>query len=164
MERASIEDLYQRYGPAVFRRARTLLRDEQAAWDAVQEVFVRAMHKGAFFRSDAAPTTWLYRITTNYCLNLLRDSGRRQVMLREYARTAPLAGDERCEVPVMVREILGRLPTELCEIAVYCHVDRMSHDEIAAVVGLSPRTIRNRLKEFQLRAQAILGFSLEVAI
>ncbi len=158
-----IEDLYQRYGPALLRRARMLLNDEAAAWDAVQEVFVRALQTGSRFRHEASPMSWLYRITTNHCLNRLRDSGRRSHLLRAQlgGGGAPPAPDG--ELSIAVREVLCLLPREVSEIAVYSYVDRMGHDEIAALLGLSPRTIRNRLREFQTRAQAALGLNLEVA-
>jgi RNA polymerase sigma-70 factor, ECF subfamily len=157
-------DLYARHGAMVLRRARTLLGDEEAAWDALQEVFVRALRNRRAFRRESSPTTWLYRITTNYCFNLLRDAGRRDGKLRGLAPAA-LAGGDRSppDVRLAVSEILARLPDELCEIAVYHHVDRMSHDEIAAVMGVSRRTIGNRLKEFQRLAQAALGRSVELA-
>ena len=157
-------DLYARHGAMVLRRARTLLGDEEAAWDALQEVFVRALRNRRAFRRESSPTTWLYRITTNYCFNVLRDAGRRDSKLRGLAPPAPAAGDRSPpDVRLAVSEILARLPDELCEIAVYHHVDRMSHDEIAAVMGVSRRTIGNRLKEFQRLAQAALGRSVELA-
>lgn len=156
-------ELYARYGAMVLRRARTLLGDEEAAWDALQEVFVRALRTRGAFRHESSPTTWLYRITTNHCFNVLRDAGRRQEKLRGIAPEAPTAGDQRSpDVRLTVSAILARLPDELCEIAVYHHVDRMSHDEIARVMGVSRRTIGNRLKEFQQRARAALGRSIEL--
>jgi RNA polymerase sigma-70 factor (ECF subfamily) len=156
-------DLYARCGAMVLRRARTLLGDEEAAWDALQEVFVRALRTRRAFRHESSPTTWLYRITTNYCFNVLRDASRRQDKLGRIAPAAPIAGDRSApDIRLTVSAILARLPDELCEIAVYHHVDRMSHDEIAAVMGVSRRTIGNRLKEFQRRAQAALGRSIEL--
>ena len=156
-------DLYSRHGAMVLRRARTLLGDEEAAWDALQEVFVRALRNQRAFRHESSPTTWLYRITTNYCFNVLRDAGRRQDKLRDLVPAAPAAGpDSPPDVRLAVSEILARLPDDLCEIAVYHHVDHMSHDEIAAVMGVSRRTIGNRLKEFQRRAQAALGRSVQL--
>ena len=160
---AWIEDLYQRYGPALVRRARTLLGEEAAAWDAVHEVFVRALQQGSRFRHEASPMSWLYRITTNHCLNRLRDSGRRARLQREQLGNDMSATAPDGELSVAVREILRLLPREVSEIAIYSYVDRMSHDEIAALLGLSPRTIRNRLREFQTRAQSALGLTLEVA-
>jgi RNA polymerase sigma factor (sigma-70 family) len=157
-------DLYARHGAMVLRRARTLLGDEEAAWDALQEVFVRALRNRRAFRRESSPTTWLYRITTNYCFNLLRDAGRRDSKLRGLAPAALADGGRSPpDVRLAVSEILARLPDELCEIAVYHHVDRMSHDEIAAIMGVSRRTIGNRLKEFQRLAQAALGRSVELA-
>lgn len=156
-------DLYARCGAMVLRRARTLLGDEEAAWDAVQEVFMRAMRSRDAFRRESSPTTWLYRITTNYCFNVLRDAGRREDKLRSSVPAATAADEQSPpDVRLAISEILARVPDELCEIAVYHHVDRMSHDEIAAVMGVSRRTIGNRLKEFQRRAQAVLGHSVEL--
>jgi hypothetical protein len=61
------EALYRRFGAFVLRRARVLLGEDEAAEDALQEVFVRVLCHHDGFRSEAAPVTWLYRITTNYC-------------------------------------------------------------------------------------------------
>ena len=78
MDASAIEALYRQYGSLVLGRARRLLGNDQAADDALQEVFVRVVRGYDAFRRDASPVTWLYRITTNYCLNLLRDSARRE--------------------------------------------------------------------------------------
>ena len=158
-------DLYAQYGPMVLRRARILLGNEAAAWDALQEVFVRALKNRRAFRNESSPTTWLYRITTNYCFNQLRDAGRRQDKLRQLRPEARQAGDvELPDLRLTIGEILTRIPARLCEIAIYHHVDRMSHEEIAAVMSMSRRTVGNRLKEFQRRAQAALGRSVEILV
>src|SRR5262245_61025598 len=108
----------------VHRRARKLLGDEQAAWDALQEVFVRALRGQAAFREDASPMTWLYRITTNYCFNLLRDAGLRTAKLRHHASARPPQLDTNDpELRVALTQLLDRLPAELCEIAVYYYLD-----------------------------------------
>src|SRR5438874_384381 len=61
--------LYGLYGPMVLRRARAMLGDDHAAHDAAQEIFERALRAWSEFRADASPVTWLYRATTNHCLN-----------------------------------------------------------------------------------------------
>jgi RNA polymerase sigma-70 factor (ECF subfamily) len=159
----TIEMLYQRYGPLVHRRARAMLGDEQAAWDALQEVFVRALKGRDAFRHEASPTTWLYRITTNYCLNVLRDETRRRDKLRQRAAATPVASAVEPELRLTLLRLSHELPAESCEIAVYSHVDRMSHDEIAAIMNVSPRTVGNRLKEFAARARDFLAPPAEVA-
>jgi RNA polymerase sigma-70 factor (ECF subfamily) len=154
--------LYRRYAPLVFRRARRLLGDDQAAWDAVQEVFLRVLRSS--FRGDSSPTTWLYRITTNHCFNLIRDAARRARRTEQYL-TVPLeehAPDSAAEARIAVGELVARLPPQLFEVAVYAYVDRMTQDEIAEVVDVSRKTVGLRLKELRERVAAMSANPVEV--
>ena len=150
------EGLYRRFGALVLRRARFLLGEDNAAEDALQEVFVRVLCHHDSFRNEAAPVTWLYRITTNYCFNVLRDRKRREEKLRDHSAPPPPHASH-VETSLTVDQILTQLPADLCEIAVYHHVDRLNQDEIAQLLGVSRRTVGNRLKEFQCQAQVLLG-------
>lgn len=146
-------ELYQRYGALVLRRARALLADENAARDATHDVFVKVLSALDDFRHEASPVTWLYRATTNHCLNVLR-SRSRQGKVVPLIRAAPpeeeaMTLDERLSLTT----VLARVPDELREIAVYYYLDQMSHEEIARLTGLSRRTIGNRLVEFHAAAR-----------
>src|SRR5215475_12227092 len=90
MDRAELELLYTRSGAAVERRCRALLGDGEEARDMVQEVFLRAVRHADEFRGEASPTTWLYRITTNLCLNRLRDR-KQHLPLELFAQVLPAA-------------------------------------------------------------------------
>lgn len=155
MDRNDVERLYRTYGPSVYRRARAILGEEQAARDAMQEVFIRALKAGEAFRGDASPTTWLYRVTTNHCLNLLRDAKRRAELLREHLPAGEAARDPGMEGRMTVAQVLARVPEELREVAVYYYVDQMSHDEIAALIGVSRRTVGNRLEAFRAQVEPV---------
>ena len=72
-----MDDLFRRYSASVFRRARAILGDGDAAKDATQEVFLRAMNAQAEFAAVRSPVAWLYRVTTNLCLTRIRDAERR---------------------------------------------------------------------------------------
>ncbi|MBL8953653.1 MAG: sigma-70 family RNA polymerase sigma factor [Myxococcaceae bacterium] len=159
----SVEELYSQYGPMVLRRARAMLGDEQAARDATQEIFLKVFSAWAAFRADSSPVTWLYRATTNHCLNLLRNGARHSAALDLLGRTLvghTLVGhtagghtsvglDER----LTLRAVLDRVPAPLREIAVYYYLDQLSHDEIAKLTGVSRRTVGNRLVEFHAAAR-----------
>ena len=67
----NVEDYYLRYGPMVLRRCRQLLRDEEKALDALQEVFTKLLlHKERL--KSLYPSSLLFRISTNVCLNMIR--------------------------------------------------------------------------------------------
>ena len=75
-EAPDVDGLARSYGPMVLRRCRRLLRDEDEAMDACQDVFVRLLERRD--RLDARyPSSLLYRIATNLCLNRIRDRRRR---------------------------------------------------------------------------------------
>lgn len=154
----SSQELYRRYGSLVYRRALRMLGDGQAARDACHEVFLRLLRSQPEFE-QASPVTWLYKVTTNYCLNLIRDERRRRKLLEVHAVQA-LEG----QVPWSLSTLLLGIPEELQEIAVYYFVDEMSQEEIAGILGISQRTVSNRLAAFRGLAKAAwVTHSLEEA-
>lgn len=158
IERKDLEGLYVKYGPLVLRRARSILNNDDEARDAMHEVFVRVITAIGEFRGSSQPSTWLYRITTNLCLNRIRDAKRRRERLREagLARdaVAPAAGVP--ELTSTMRKVLERLPDDLGQVAIYYYVDEMDQDEIAALLGVSRRTVGYRLNRFREEAKALL--------
>ena len=163
MDSSAVDQLYRAYGPAVLRRARAILRDEEQARDVMQEAFIQAIEVGNGFRGDASPMTWMYRITTNLCLNRIRDHGRRSRLLAENARLDEVALEVAPDDRLTLTAILRSVPEHLREIAVYHYVDRMSHEEIAGIIGTSRRTVGNRLEEFKRIARAAAGGGAEAA-
>ena len=151
-------ELYTRYGGVVLRRIRRFYNQEEAL-DVLQEVFVRAIEKAPSFRGDCAPTTWLYQLTTRYCLNRLRNEGRRRELWLEqgdlfWSQPVTQPGQEG---RALLRELWRSLDEELVMIGIYYFVDGMSHAEIARRVGCSRRTVGNRLDELQRQARALSG-------
>jgi RNA polymerase sigma-70 factor (ECF subfamily) len=145
---AVVAELYEKYARLVHRRAMRFFPDSEAE-EVTHEVFVQVIEKLDTFRADASPATWLYRITTNHCLNRIRNRGRRQELWRERAidvlPSSSLAPNQ--EAVVFLRQLWADLPDELLRIAVYYHVDGLTHGEIARIVGLSRRSVGNRLDE-----------------
>jgi len=152
-----LSELYARHVGAVFGRCRWLLRDEEAAKDATQEVFARALRALPEFRAAASPTTWLLRIATHHCLNELR-AGRAR-WREEAVRLAELRRDEGVEPDrrELVRALLARSEPEEQEMAVMYYVDELTQAEIAASTGRSLPTVRKRLRGFLAAARAALA-------
>jgi RNA polymerase sigma-70 factor (ECF subfamily) len=143
-----LEQLYVRHSRSVYRRAREMLSDDDAARDATHEVFMRVVRAGGKVPAEPTCTGWLHRVTTNLCLNQLRDRSRQSNLLT--LKHAPETSVQpNGESRAAVLEILGRVPAELQEIAVYFFVDELTYDEIAQLLGVSRRTVSNRLAAFR---------------
>lgn len=155
-EESLLADLYSRHAGAVYGRCRWLLRDEEAAKDATQDVFAKALRALPEFRGAASPTTWLLRIATHHCLNELRAS--RALWKDEVERLSEMRSDEGVvpERRELVRVLLARAEPEEQEVAVMYFVDELTQTEIADATGRSLPTVRKRLRKFLARARKAL--------
>src|SRR5579872_1399383 len=84
-----LRELWKSHGHLVYHRARRILGNEEDAADATQEIFIRAIRGAEGFQGQSQVTTWLYRITTNYCLNVIRDRRRRRELFEEHVARSP---------------------------------------------------------------------------
>jgi RNA polymerase sigma factor (sigma-70 family) len=152
---AAIEALYRSHGHVAFRRARSLLGSDDDAHDAVQAVFSSLLHKPEQFGGFSKPSTFLYSAVTHHCWTKLRDARNRVRLLS--ARGKPVNEvAARAENLSMLRQVMGRLPLELVELAVFAYLDDMTHAEIATIVGKSRTRVTELLQEFRQQAQALL--------
>jgi RNA polymerase sigma-70 factor (ECF subfamily) len=136
----------------VLRRCRRLLCDEDQALDACQDVFVRLIEHRA--RLDARyPSSLLYRMATNVCLNKLRDS-RREPLTREEALLDEIARAEEpggaSEARLLLARLFGRHPESSRTIAVLHYVDGLTLEEVAAETEMSVSGVRKRLRALRV--------------
>lgn len=145
-----LDDLYRRHAALIFRRCRAFLRDEQESLDAVQDVFVQLQRALPSFRGDADLTTWIYRITTNHCLNRLRSRARWRNVLATVESLSDTTLASRFADDLERRELLQMLLSQLSarevQVLVHTYYDDMTQPEIATVLGVSERTIRSDLR------------------
>lgn len=143
-----VEAYYRKYGPMVLRRCRALLKHEEKAKDAMQDVFVQLL-RSAHRLEHHAPSSLLYRIATNVCLNRIRSEGRRPEDPSEelLLRIASLDDPER---KTGARALLARVFRDEKEstrtIAVLHLLDGFTLEEVAAEVGMSVSGVRKRLR------------------
>jgi RNA polymerase sigma-70 factor, ECF subfamily len=137
----------------VLRRCRQLLHDEDRARDAMHDVFVKLLRYQDRLE-DSAPSSLLYRIATNVCLNQIRSS-RRRPEVPEDSVVEHIARTTSPESEASTRGILARLFRGEVEstalIAVLHHHDGMTLDEVAREVGMSVSGVRKRLRKLRDR-------------
>jgi RNA polymerase sigma-70 factor (ECF subfamily) len=156
-DRERVASLYRELGPAVYRRCLRLLKDRDAARDATQEVFVKLLRDIDRLgeRENALP--WIYRVATNHCLNLLRDTRRHGTDAADDA--LEIAAEAQPSFPnrQLAREVLSKFDLQTQAIAVGVLVDGMEHEELAGVLGVSRKTIHRKLTRFLEKARALVG-------
>jgi len=152
----SVEDLYNAYGPLVFRRCLAVLKDEEEAWDCLQEVFLKLMDAPGRLDGVERPASFLHKMATNASLDRLRrNRGRRPAFVavedfpdeREEAREGGLAA-------ALLLELLSSgLGSRTRAIVYHRYVDGMGLDEIAGHLALSLSSVRQHLDRFKARAR-----------
>jgi RNA polymerase sigma-70 factor (ECF subfamily) len=153
MRREDVETTFERYGPMVLRRARAILGNDEEARDVMQDVFIKILTGG--MKSEGPVSAWLARVTTNACINRIRDKNRRSELLRQNfipgeRSTAGL------EDRVIVRNLLAEVDDQVARAAVCVHLDGMTQEETAAQLGVSLRTVANLLNRFKQRSLEVL--------
>jgi len=157
-EPKDLATLYRRYGPVVLRRGRRFLGNTAAAEEIVHEVFIKAIEEDGLFGGDRSPVSWLHRVTTNLCLNRLRDDRRRTNLLAEHGPTVWASRDERSpEARAFLDKLWRTLDPELAAIGTLYWVDGLTTAEIGRMHSVSDRTIANRLERITDLARQAAG-------
>jgi len=169
---ADFERLMRHYNQRLFRVARSILKDDADAEDAVQDAYVQAYRKAGEFRGEAELSTWLTRIVINQALMRVRKRTRERVAVPFGDRSDGTArelevADETSESPSdaairgEVRKVLERRIDELPEafrtVFVMREVEDLTARETAECLGIPEATVRTRL----FRARALLREALD---
>jgi RNA polymerase sigma-70 factor (ECF subfamily) len=165
---AAMEAIMRRHNRTLYRAARSILRSDAEAEDAVQETYVRAYQALHQFRGEANLGTWLTRIAVNEAVARLRRRRREDTIVSFDGEFDPdthaSAGTNTPENTAMreqMRAILERhidaLPAAFRTVFVLRALEEMNVDEVAACLDVPAATVRTRY----FRARALLRESLE---
>lgn len=132
---------YQRF---VYATASRYLRSDEDAYDASQEVFIRALKNIHKFRGESSLSTWLYRITINVCSSMKRKQKLRSVFSLEdiepHAHSHETAPDQMVqdnEFNDRLHAMLQQLPEKQRETFVLRYFHELSYEEISQMLGTS---------------------------
>lgn len=143
----------------VYNLALRMLRHPEDAQDCAQEAFLKAYRSLPLFRGEAAFSSWLYRLTTNVCLDFLRRKNRREELsltvgdeedpAEEYAvadeRFDPQQELEKRELHRALQQGLAELEPDFRQVILLREVAGLSYDEIGRELDLEPGTVKSRL-------------------
>jgi RNA polymerase sigma-70 factor (ECF subfamily) len=155
----AFEELVRRHRLATYRVALRMLGDESDAEDATQDAFVQAWRNLGGFRADAAFSTWMYRIVTNRCLNMLRARRRTEPLSDD--REAPASRPDRiAEARWQVEDLklaILRLTPEQRAPLVLRELQGCTYEEIAEALDISIPAVKSRLHRARLELLVAMG-------
>jgi len=160
-DRNAFGELVSRYYPGVIRIVYRLCGDTGLAEDMAQEAFLRAWLALPSFRPQSSLRNWLYRITVNATLDVLRrrkDEPLEDEADRMYADQA--AGPETSliekERVALLRQAMHSLPEAARSVLVLREYGSLSYQEIASVLDIPVGTVMSRLNYARNRLRELL--------
>ena len=161
----ALAELYDRYGPLVFRLILRMVRDNGIAEDLVQETFLRVWNRIGGFDSDrGAVGPWLLAVARNRAIDYLRSRGRRTESTVELNETehpelfAGLSGDVlNFDLVRQVRRALDQLDAQQRQAIELAYFEGMSQTEIAERMGQPLGTIKTWTRRAIQQMRAALG-------
>jgi len=154
----ALGELYEKFAPAIYAHCRRFLQSPAAARDATQEAFVRVIVRGVVLPREEEALRYLYRVSTNVCLNLLREHNVHTRAAPALAANTPHVNSAESGLAdrEFVNAVMERCGEGGAKVAVMHYLDGMSQVEIAEVLGITRRTVFNRLRKLSRIAGDLL--------
>jgi RNA polymerase sigma-70 factor (ECF subfamily) len=166
-DRGAFTAMLKRHNQTMYRAARSVLKDDAEAEDAVQEAYLLAYRAIGKFRAEAKLSTWLVRIVINEAIGRRRRRTRRAEvvwldgedaseapeteMTSDAMPEAPDRAFARAEIRRLIEAGIDRLPESFRAVFMLRAVVEMSVEETAAALDIPPATVRTRY--FRARSQ-----------
>jgi RNA polymerase sigma-70 factor (ECF subfamily) len=173
--------LVERYQRKVYAVALGMLKDREEAMDVSQEAFVKVYKYLDHFKGDASFYTWLYRITVNICIDIIRKRAGAGGEAVEFDETLPMDVSEanigalgsrlgtnpqksalRRELAEKIQEALAAVPEKHRAILLLREVEGMSYEDLSRTLDIPKGTVMSRLFHARSKVQKILSQYLEL--
>lgn len=156
------DSLYRQYGPMVLRRCRFLLKNEEKALDAMQDVFVRLIERKE--KITEICSSLLFTMATNVCLNKIRADRLRNgpefdVIAEIVEDSNSSMNEQKIETSLLLDCIFSERDSKDRQIAILHYVDGYTLEETAELTGMSVSGIRKRLNKLKEYAGGKYGNS-----
>lgn len=147
-------ELYDRYADKVYGKCFSILKDRTLAEDAAQDVFTKIFLRLSSFNGKAKFSTWIYSITYNYCIDIIRKNKKNRYILSvdredvpEIADNDEISDAELLEIEIThLSKILDNISPEDKAILILKYQDGVSIKEISKIVNKSESAVKMQLK------------------
>src|SRR5882724_13259265 len=147
----AFETLMRRYNRRLYRIARSILSNDDAAEEAVRAAYFRAFANLDRYEPAGKFGAWLARLAFNEALALRRHSPGAPVSVVQPSAVAPASGTDAVASRQQLEDAIDALPEVFRTVLVLRVVEDLSGVEVAVCLGLNETTVRTRLYRAQQR-------------
>ncbi len=173
----SFEELIEEYQLLAFNIAYRMTSNKEDANDMTQEALIKVFKSIKHFRFDSSFSTWLYRIVTNSCIDMIRKNSKIKTYSvdntieteegsyqKEMVDNKELPDEvlERKEKREAVHKAIGKLPDKYRIIIILRDIRDLSYDEISEVTELPLGTVKSRISRARNTLKEILSNDMEL--
>lgn len=170
-DRASFEQLYDRYAGVLFSTAYRVLNDQEAAEDVLQDVFIQIWDKAPTYdEGRGKPLTWAVTLTRNKAIDRLRSTQRRYRLHDEVERETEIMEQtpdrssadavDAAEKGRIVRTAVLQLPKEQRQAIELAFFSGLTQAEIAEELNEPLGTVKARIRRGMMRLKEIIHSNL----
>jgi len=151
------EILYGRYSAKIYGKCLTILKEENLAQDATQDVMMKILLNLSKFSGRSKFSTWVYSITYNFCIDFIRkrkkDKSQSYEDVSQFEDVADEIDDKALlEVRIeRLKQILDKIPPDDKSVLMMKYLDGMSIKEICGVINKTESAIKMQIKRAKMR-------------
>ena len=148
------EAFYLRHFKAIYRVCYAFMKNAQDAEDCTEDAFVRAMTCDVVFENERHERSWLTTTAMNICKDKLKHWWRKKVLPID-DKTEQIVSIPNEENDVI--DAVMALPVKYKEVVWLHYYEGYQTDEIAAMLGRPPSTVRSQLRDARTKLKITLG-------
>jgi len=158
-------ELYGRYSDKVYSKCLSLLKNEAAAQDAAQDIFLKIFLNLAKFNKKSRFSTWVYSITYNYCIDYLRRKKKEKTILTDDENEKDPAEEEVDDKEILEMEIerlayiLDKIPEDDKMVLLMKYREDLSIKDISKAFDKSESAIKMKLKRAKNKVRKLYNES-----
>ena len=161
----AFEELLSEYEKSIYNLALKIMCHREDAMDMTQNAILRIYQSLSKFRGDSSLSTWIYRITTNICLDELRKRKHQSVSMEQLAEKGILLADqapsphkaaEANQIREIVNEAIASLDEQSRAVLVLRDIKGLAYEEITQILQCEMGTMKSRLNRARIKLAKLL--------
>lgn len=147
----SVDELFRKYSPSLYWVCMKYTKNKEDAEDMVNQVFIKVQQHLGAFRGQSSVYTWMYRIATNECIQMLRKrkfevDGNSVEGLEDRLQVNP---EHEMDARLILQRMMAKSDPETVEILFLLYLEGLTQEEVVGKLGISRATVNRKVNAFK---------------